>query len=187
MTIQVPPEYVPIIQAASAQTGVPFNLLAAKISQESNFRPDARGRAGEIGISQIMPATAARPGYGLSPIALEALSDPARAIPWGAQYLAARARAQGVTNWADPRQAVRGFAAYNGAGPQAAAYGRRVAQMAGMVVPPEPPTGDDNNAPVQPARSWTEPLPSWEPPRMTADEEATQQVLHMLRTTGAIR
>ena len=59
MTIQVPPHLVPIIQQASQQTGIPFNILAAKLSQESNFNPNARGAAGEIGIAQIMPRTAA--------------------------------------------------------------------------------------------------------------------------------
>lgn len=148
MNIQVPPHLVPILQQASQATGIPYNILAAKLRQESNFNPDARGAAGEIGISQIMPSTAQRPGYGLPPIELSALSDPAQAIPWGARYLAARARAQGVTDWSRPEQAQRGLAAYNGAGPQAAAYGRQVAQMAGMVEPAAPPTGDDGNAPV---------------------------------------
>lgn len=151
MTIQVPPHLVPIIQQAAQASGIPFNILAAKLRQESNFNPNARGAAGEIGISQVMPATAQRPGYGLPPIELAALSDPAQAIPWGANYLAARARAQGVTDWTRPEQAQRGLAAYNGRGPQAAAYGRQVAQMAGMVAPPEAPMGDDGNAPVRPS------------------------------------
>lgn len=158
MTIQVPPHLVPIIQQASEQTGIPFAVLAAKLSQESNFNPNARGAAGEIGISQIMPATAQRPGYGLPPIELAALSDPAQAIPWGARYLAARARAQGVTDWTRPEQAMRGLAAYNGAGPQAARYGRRVAEMAGMVVPPERPTADSGDAPVAAGKPPASPL-----------------------------
>jgi hypothetical protein len=192
MTIQVPPQFVPILQRAAAESGVPYNVLAAKLQQESGFRPNARGAAGEIGISQIMPRTAAQPGYGLNPLALEALSDPNQAIPWGAQYLAARARAAGVRNWADPTQAARGLAAYNGAGPQAAAYGRQVAQMAGMVVPPEPPTGDDGNAPDAPQESIFGPSPLGGPSPFgevaeSADDVATREVMRMLRMTGVMR
>jgi soluble lytic murein transglycosylase-like protein len=187
--IEVPPQYVPILQAAAARSGVPYNVLAAKIRQESGFRPDARGAAGEIGIAQVMPATAARPGYGLSPIELSALSDPAQAIPWGAQYLAARARAAGVRDWTRPDQVARGLAAYNGAGPAARAYGRQVAQMAGMVVPPEPVQTDSGDSPV-PDQQWTR---AWggpqsqvaEAPMMTEDQRATGEVLRMLRALGA--
>jgi hypothetical protein len=192
MNISVPPEYVPILQRAAAESGVPYNVLAAKLQQESGFRPNARGAAGEIGISQIMPATARQPGYGLSPIALEALSDPAQSIPWGARYLAARARAAGVRDWGDPTQAARGLAAYNGAGPQAARYGRQVAQMAGLVMPPGQPTGDDGNAPVrtQPeglwTKAWADSQRTQAPPR-DADAEATQQVLQLMRMMGTVR
>lgn len=191
MSINVPPEYVPILQAASRRTGIPFNVLAAKIRQESNFRPDARGAAGEIGISQIMPATAARPGYGMAPISLEALRDPAQAIPWGAEYLAARARAAGVRDWNRPDQAARGLAAYNGAGPMARAYGRQVAQMAGMVVPPEPPQTDAGDSPV-PDQHWTD---AWaraapqvaEADPMADDRRKTAEVMQVLRMMGALR
>jgi membrane-bound lytic murein transglycosylase B len=182
MTIQVPPHLVPILQQASQQSGVPFNILAAKLAQESRFNPNARGAAGEIGIAQVMPTTAARPGYGLPPITLQALGDPAQAIPWAANYLAARARAAGTFDWNNALGAARGLAAYNGSGPQAAAYGRQVAQMAGMVVPPEPPTGDDGNAPMmrttenRPA-SWAMPQES----RQTEDQRLTGEVLQMLR------
>lgn len=191
MNINVPPEFVPILQRAAAESGVPYNVLAAKIQQESGFRPGARGAAGEIGISQVMPRTAAQPGYGLSPIALEALSDPAQAIPWGARYLAARARAAGVRNWNDPAQAARGLAAYNGTGPQAARYGRQVAQMAGMVLPPEREMQPVGDVPGQmPEGLWTK---AWADqqrgaaPVRNADAEATQQVLQMMRMMGTIR
>jgi len=131
-TLSVPDYLRPIIQQASEQSGVPFNILAAKLQQESNFRPDARGRSGEVGISQIMPSTGAQPGYGLSPISMEDAADPAKAVPWGAQYLAARAKAKGVNDWNDPAQAAKGLAAYNGSGPAADGYGRQVTGLAGV-------------------------------------------------------
>lgn len=187
--IEVPPQFVPVIQAASQRTGIPFNILAAKIQQESRFRPDARGAAGEIGISQIMPATARQPGYGVRPLDISALGDPNQAIPWGAEYLAARARSAGVRDWNDPQQAARGLAAYNGAGPQARAYGRQVAQMAGLVVPPEPTQTDAGDSPV-PDQNWVR---AWgqnnrqiaESAPIDNDARVSQEVLQMLRMLGA--
>lgn len=131
-TLSVPEHLRPIIQQASEQSGVPFNIIAAKLQQESGFRPDARGTSGEVGISQIMPSTAAQPGYGLPPISAADAGDPTKAIPWGAQYLAARAKDKGVTDWGDPAQAAKGLAAYNGSGPAADGYGRQVAVLAGL-------------------------------------------------------
>ena len=131
-TLAVPEHLQPIIQQASEQSSVPYNILAAKLQQESGFRADARGTSGEVGISQIMPRTGAQPGYNLPPISMADADDPAKAVPWGAQYLAARARAQGVTDWNDPAQAARGLAAYTGSGPAADGYGRQVASLAGI-------------------------------------------------------
>ena len=138
-TLSVPEHLRPIIQQASDQSGVPFNIIAAKLQQESGFRPDARGTSGEVGISQIMPSTGAQPGYGLPPISMADAADPAKAIPWGAQYLAARAKALGVNDWNDPAQAAKGLAAYNGSGPAAEGYGRQVAGLAvlGGAQPPQ--------------------------------------------------
>lgn len=140
-TLSVPEHLRPVIQQASDQSGVPFNIIAAKLQQESGFRPDARGTSGEVGISQIMPSTGAQPGYGLPPISMADAAEPEKAIPWGAQYLAARAKAQGVNDWNDPAQAAKGLAAYNGSGPAAEGYGRQVAGLAGLggAQPPQAP------------------------------------------------
>lgn len=140
-TLAVPDNLRPVIQQASDQSGVPFNIIAAKLQQESGFRPDARGTSGEVGISQIMPSTGAQPGYGLPPISMADAAEPEKAIPWGAQYLAARAKAQGVNDWNDPAQAAKGLAAYNGSGPAAEGYGRQVAGLAGLggAQPPQAP------------------------------------------------
>ena len=104
------------IRAASQQTGIPENIIRAKIKQESGFDPAARGRSGEVGLAQILPSTAARPGYGVQPLPADKLADPAANINFGAQYLAARGRAAGVTDWNDPNQAAQGLTAYNGGG-----------------------------------------------------------------------
>ena len=53
-----PPDLMQHFEAASAETGIPVPVLVAQARQESNFNPQARGRAGEIGVMQIMPSTA---------------------------------------------------------------------------------------------------------------------------------
>jgi hypothetical protein len=124
--------YEPLIDRAAAENNIPPALLRSMILRESGGNPNAVGGAGETGIAQILPSTARQPGYGLPPISEADTRDPEKAIPWAARYLAARARSAGVTDWSDPAQAGIGMAAYNGAGPQAARYGREVVADAGM-------------------------------------------------------
>ena len=52
-------EYPAVLLAESARTGIDHCLALAQAQAESDFRHDAIGAAGEIGIYQIMPATAA--------------------------------------------------------------------------------------------------------------------------------
>ena len=111
-----PADLMPLIEEASRETGIPVPILVAQIRQESNFNPAARGRAGEIGLAQIMPATARQPGFGVQPVDPARLSDPRENIMFGARYLAGRGRAAGVTDWNDPAQVDRALAAYNGGG-----------------------------------------------------------------------
>lgn len=113
---QAPADLAPIIEEASRETGIPAPILTAQLRQESNFDPNARGRAGEIGLAQIMPTTARQPGYGVQPVDPARLSDPRENILFGARYLAGRGRAAGVTDWNDPAQVDRALAAYNGGG-----------------------------------------------------------------------
>ena len=53
---------------------------------ESNYRPNARGSHGEIGLMQIKPATARMMGYRGS---AKGLYDPDTNIKYGMKYLAA--------------------------------------------------------------------------------------------------
>ena len=78
--VNVPPELLPIYQAASARTGIPADVLIAQTKQESGFNPNATGKAGEIGMAQVMPATARDPGFGMTGVDPKALRDPATAI-----------------------------------------------------------------------------------------------------------
>ena len=59
----VPSQLRPAFLTASRATGVELGLLAAVARVESRFDPDARSRAGAVGLLQLMPATAAELHY----------------------------------------------------------------------------------------------------------------------------
>lgn len=103
-----------ITEAASA-AGIDPKLLAALTWSESGFNPAAVSGAGAVGLTQLMPATAA--GLGVDP------SDPAQNLTGGARYLAGQLQRFGRLDLA--------LAAYN-AGPSA------VTKVGG--VPPYPET-----------------------------------------------
>lgn len=77
--------YDTIITRYASTYGVPLSLAHAVISVESNYRSDARGSAGEIGLMQIKPATARMMGYNGSS---KGLFDPDTNIRYGMKYLA---------------------------------------------------------------------------------------------------
>jgi soluble lytic murein transglycosylase-like protein len=93
----------PMIERAAAEAGVEPALFDALVASESSYDPNARSRAGALGLSQLMPGTAA--GLGVTdPF------DPWQNLQGGARYLA-----QMMKKFRDPRTAL---AAYN-AGPGA--------------------------------------------------------------------
>lgn len=67
-----------IIQAAATAKGVPFDLIARQLLQESGFDPNATNPSGAAGIAQLIP----RYYPGVDPF------DPAQAIPAQAGSLA---------------------------------------------------------------------------------------------------
>lgn len=84
--------YGAIIARHAKAEGVPLALAHAVIRIESNYRPGARGAAGEIGLMQIKHATARGMGYRGS---AKALYDPETNIRWGMKYLGAAYRLGG--------------------------------------------------------------------------------------------
>jgi soluble lytic murein transglycosylase-like protein len=96
--------YDGLINDAAQRNGVDPALLKGLIRQESNFNPAARSGAGAVGLTQLMPGTAAALGV-TDP------TDPAQSLQGGARYL----REQLDRFGGDERMAL---AAYN-AGPGA--------------------------------------------------------------------
>ncbi|MCB2400790.1 lytic transglycosylase domain-containing protein [Rhizobium ruizarguesonis] len=78
--------YASLINKYAAQYNVPVALAQAVVRVESNFNPNARGSAGEVGLMQIKPATARMMGYSGS---RKGLFDPETNIKYGMKYLAA--------------------------------------------------------------------------------------------------
>jgi len=77
--------YDALIAKHAAKRGVPVALAKAVVRIESNYRPNARGAAGEVGLMQIKPATARGMGYSGS---TKGLYDPETNIRYGMKYLA---------------------------------------------------------------------------------------------------
>lgn len=104
----------PAIVGAAARVGVDARLFAALVWSESNFNAGAVSSAGALGLSQLMPATAA--GLAVDPY------DPFENLEGGARFLRAQLERFGRADLA--------LAAYN-AGPGAVErYGRTVPPFA---------------------------------------------------------
>lgn len=184
----MPPEYAPFYQEASARTGIPIPVLVAQARQESGFNPNATGQAGEIGLHQILPSTAQKPGFGMVGVDPASLRDPRTNINFAADYLKARGGPR--TNFADPATVDAALKNYNGGGdPNYVANVRRYmtgapSQAAGPVpTPVASKTGPGNYAPsyqppgapapYQVAQAGSAPLPM--PGPRAAPQPAPQQ------------
>ena len=78
-------QYGSIVARYAATYGVPVSLAHAVIRVESNYNPNARGSAGEIGLMQIKPSTARMMGYSGGNAGL---FNPETNIKFGMKYLA---------------------------------------------------------------------------------------------------
>ncbi len=84
--------YGALIARHARANGVPIALAHAVVRIESGYRAHARGRAGEVGLMQIKPATARIIGYRG---AARGLYDPDTNLRWGMRYLGAAYRRAG--------------------------------------------------------------------------------------------
>jgi soluble lytic murein transglycosylase-like protein len=112
LAAKLPPngkQWAGAIDRAARAAGVEPALLAALVNHESNFNPNARSHAGAIGLTQLMPGTAA--GLNVDP------HDPEQNLAGGARFLRSMLDRFGSVEL--------GLAAYN-AGPN------RVAQAGGI-------------------------------------------------------
>jgi len=88
-------KYNALIARHARAVGVPVKLANAVVFVESSYNPRARGKAGEIGLMQIMPATARGIGYRGK---MSNLYKPDTNLYWGMKYLGeAYKRAGGST------------------------------------------------------------------------------------------
>ncbi len=76
--------YKPIVEKYALENGVPVDLAHAVITVESNYKVYSLGKAGEVGLMQIKPATAKMMGYEGT---ATGLFDPETNIKFGMKYL----------------------------------------------------------------------------------------------------
>ncbi len=95
-------QYLELAKSAARRHGIPEDLFARLIQQESNWNPRARSHKGAMGLAQLMPGTARY-------LRVNA-DDPVQNLEGGARYLAEQYRTFGSWRLA--------LAAYN-AGPAA--------------------------------------------------------------------
>jgi hypothetical protein len=173
-----------LFDQASKETGIPVAILKAQTMQESSFDPSVVSKTGGVGLMQIQPSTAQQPGFGIDPLDPSKLTDPAENIRFGARYLAARAKAEGVQNWNDPTQAAKGLTAYNGGGDPNYAQnvfrylkapgGADAQPPAGPVDMYGNPVAQRASAPQEPSQQAApKPTPFWQPKVEPANEWAT--------------
>jgi soluble lytic murein transglycosylase-like protein len=76
------------LRAAAAEAGIDPDLLRGLVAAESSGDPKARSGAGAVGLTQLLPSTAAEQAVplGLDPARLD-LEDPATNLRLGARYL----------------------------------------------------------------------------------------------------
>ncbi len=77
--------YQRIGKAEAQRNQIPFAIVDAVMRVESAYNPGARGDVGEVGLMQILPATADMLGFKGT---REALAKPETNIAYGTQYLA---------------------------------------------------------------------------------------------------
>lgn len=77
-------KYDALIASEARANGVPLSLAHAVVRVESNYKPNMRGSAGEIGLMQVKLQTARGMGYRGG---AKGLYDPATNIRYGMKYL----------------------------------------------------------------------------------------------------
>jgi len=103
------PGIAAIIDTEADKNGIPRPLAHAMLQQESG-----EGAASD-NIGQIIPSTAAKPGYGMAPISAADITDPAKNIAFSLGYFAKKAAANKL-DLQNPQQWAPALVGYNGGG-----------------------------------------------------------------------
>ena len=81
--------YYELADAMARRFGLDPELFRRQIQQESGFQESAVSPVGARGLGQIMPDTAAQPGYGVTPLSADLIDDPEENLRFSAEYMAA--------------------------------------------------------------------------------------------------
>lgn len=89
LELAYPVDYLPLLDATAAETGLSPLILLALIRQESFFDPSAASPAGALGLTQVMPLTASEINQKLNieDFSAQDLLRPLVGIRFGAHYL----------------------------------------------------------------------------------------------------
>lgn len=109
--------YYELVIDKAKQYGIPVEYALKWVNQESRFDESAVSEDGAVGLTQVLPSTAAKPGYGVEPMDPELLTDPEANVDFGMRYLKAMHDRTGDWSLA--------FAAYN-AGPKRVLNSRQI-------------------------------------------------------------
>jgi soluble lytic murein transglycosylase len=96
LELYYPRGYAPIIEALSRDAGVPVHLLYGLVREESYFDPRIVSGAGAVGLSQLMPSTAADIAQKLRIVDPD-LRDPATNLAIGVRHFRDLVRNTGST------------------------------------------------------------------------------------------
>jgi hypothetical protein len=128
--------YAPLIAATEQRDHIPPGQLAASTNLETggeaNPATAVNSKSGATGLNQILPSTAAQPGYGVAPLAPGDLTNPEKTIPFAGDYVTARAKAAGL-DMNVPAQAAKAWSLYGG--DSSGKYGQQVVAQAGGAAP----------------------------------------------------
>jgi soluble lytic murein transglycosylase-like protein len=138
-----------LISATATRLGVPPSIALAVAQRESGFNQNARGAAGEIGVFQLMPGTAA--GLGVNPYDLN------QNVEGGIKYLADNYQRFG--DWELALQAYNGGPGHVSAGTVSSAakgYASAVLAASGIASGSTPVTDTSGGAVLASDWPWTD-------------------------------
>jgi hypothetical protein len=178
-----PEIYKQVIQDSATAHGVPPEILTETLWRESKFRQNATGAAGEQGVGQWLPSSAAQPGYGIEPFTPG--QDPGVDIEKTAQYLAALKKQYGswdaaltAYNWGSGNFDKYGIGNRPGSTKD---YVTEILTNAGYDPTGQTQTAQSPEAATQPAAG----APQQQPTQVAEAPQAQQSIADVFQTGGS--